>query len=87
LYLKLDMNKLYQHLLCIFIIGVGALIAGSVGLFEHYKRREGFLQPGKPGVRCGVDLPTCSVGTQCLNGFCATTEMPPVIPNELPVYP
>ena len=81
------MNKLYARLICIFIIGVGALLAGSIGLFESYKRHEGFLQPGKPGVRCGVDLPTCSVGTQCLNGFCATTEVPPVIPNELPVYP
>ena len=81
------MNPAYMNLLCIFIIGVGALVAGAIGLFERYKVREGFLQPGKAGVRCGVDLPTCSVGTQCLNGFCSTVEIPPVIPNQLPVYP
>lgn len=76
-----------MNLLCIFVIGFGALIAGAIGLFERYTVREGFLQPGTPGVRCGVDLPTCSMGKQCLNGFCSAVDTAHLPPNELRVYP
>jgi hypothetical protein len=47
---------------------------------------EGF-QAGMPGVRCGVDLPTCQHGLQCINGFCDTPRQSALPPNELPVYP
>lgn len=42
---------------------------------------------GTPGVRCGVDLPTCKVGLQCMNGFCNYPMKPTLLKNELPVYP
>jgi len=48
--------------------------------------REGF-KSGMPGIRCGVDLPTCSLGLQCLNGFCEKALAPALPKNELPVYP
>ena len=47
---------------------------------------EGFTA-GMPGVRCGVDLPTCKVGLQCMNGFCNYPMQPTLSKNELPVYP
>ena len=48
--------------------------------------KEGF-KAGMPGVRCGVDLPTCATGTQCVNGFCQNTGPPTLPRNVLPVYP
>jgi len=81
-----DMNASIINLLSIFIIGVGAIIAGFVGFLERYTDREGFTA-GHPGVRCGVDLPMCVSGTQCINGFCAKPDAPPLPANELPVYP
>jgi hypothetical protein len=73
-----------SNMLCIFIIGVGAIVAVFMGINE----REGFVNvPGNPGVRCGVDLPTCAVGTQCMNGFCVNSKMPKLTSNQLPVYP
>ena len=68
-------------LLFTFVIGAATL------LFAHaFHLREGF-QAGKPGVRCGVDLPSCSGGTYCMNGFCQGTAPPTLPPNDLPVYP
>jgi hypothetical protein len=64
-----------------FVIGLVAIV------FLHAKiMREGF-KAGEAGVRCGVDLPTCSVGSQCLNGFCQRIVQPVLPANELPVYP
>jgi len=64
----------------ILIIGAGLILLGLSGF------REGF-QAGMPGRRCGVDLPTCPPGTQCMNGFCETPKAPALPKNELPVYP
>jgi len=80
------MSKTMINLLCIFIIGVGAIVAGLIGFLERYRHMEGFTA-GHPGVRCGVGLPTCVPGTQCINGFCAKPDIPPLPANELPVYP
>lgn len=75
--------KITQMMLCLFIIGVGAIVMAYTGLVE----REGFLNaPGTPAVRCGVDLPTCVVGTQCVNGFCSGTAAPALLANQLPVF-
>ena len=77
--------KVAMNVICILIIGVGVLVAAWTGLTE---RLEGFVnRPGTPGVRCGVDLPPCSQGTQCMNGFCVNSKRPTLTPNELPVYP
>lgn len=65
---------------CIVFIGIGFV------LLYASNASEGF-QAGMPGVRCGVDLPTCNVGLQCINGFCASPSMPPLLHNQLPVYP
>ena len=68
-------------LFVVYIVGLGLV------LFVFTKMsREGF-QAGMPGVRCGVDLPTCRFGLQCMNGFCKKTSLQQVLPNELPVYP
>ena len=62
-----------------------ALILLALGIF-FLSRYEGF-QAGLPGIRCGKDLHSCSSGTQCLNGFCGTTNKPPLLANQLPVLP
>jgi hypothetical protein len=67
--------------LFVLLVGVAAILLAHAGL-----AREGF-KAGMPGVRCGVDLPTCSVGTQCVNGFCENTNPPTLPRNTLPVYP
>ena len=68
-------------LLVVCIVGLQLL------LFIFTKMsREGF-QAGMPGVRCGVDLPTCRFGLQCINGFCKKTSQPLLLPNQLSVYP
>jgi len=55
-------------------------------LLWEFKLKEGF-EAGVPAVRCGVDLPTCAVGKQCMNGFCGYPSAPALPPNQLPVFP
>jgi hypothetical protein len=45
---------------------------------------EGFVD----GVRCGVDLPPCSDGLRCMNGYCRS-DIPPTMPaiSDLPIKP
>lgn len=68
----------------LLLVGTCALLLGQAAL-----SREGFMfgvsQAGEPGIRCGVDLPTCRGGTSCMNGFCQRAKAPPLLPNELPV--
>jgi hypothetical protein len=74
------MFKVSHYALIILVIGIGLVLLG----FSGY--REGF-KAGMPGIRCGVDLPTCSLGFQCMNGFCEKPSVPALGKNELPVYP
>jgi hypothetical protein len=74
------MFKLSWKIAIILVIGFGFILLGISGF------REGF-KAGMPGIRCGVDLPTCSLGLQCMNGFCENPSMPPLLTNQLPVYP
>ena len=67
--------------LFLLVVGAAAILLGHAFIM-----REGF-QAGLAGVRCGVDLATCSVGTKCLNGFCQNTDVPRLPANDLPVYP
>jgi len=69
-----------------FIFLLIVLFVGFVLIVYPDIIKEGF-KSGMPGVRCGVDLPTCSVGLQCLNGFCNYPKQPALLNNELPVYP
>ena len=72
--------------LTLFIIGLCAIIIGHAAFIK-----EGFSAggpyAGEPGIRCGVDLPTCAPGTACMNGFCQRPQKPDLPSNELPVYP
>jgi hypothetical protein len=67
--------------LFVLIVGVAAILLAHAGF-----GKEGF-KAGMPGIRCGVDLPTCATGTQCVNGFCENTSPPTLPRNVLPVYP
>lgn len=58
----------------------------TVFLLVFLFKKEGF-QAGMPGIRCGVDLSTCSSGTQCMNGFCGKMDKPQLLANQLPVFP
>ena len=64
----------------LFILGAVCIYLGLSGF------REGF-QAGLPGIRCGVDLPKCSTGFQCMNGFCVRPVLPALQRNQLPVFP
>ena len=74
------MFKMSWKVAIILVIGLGLLLVGMSGF------REGF-KAGMPGFRCGVDLPTCPTGLQCMNGFCESPRAPELGRNELPVYP
>lgn len=81
--MKVNMNLVY-----ILILGVGVLFAAATGILERLMPYEGFVNiPGTPGVRCGVDLPSCANGTQCMNGFCVNYNRPALTRNQLPVLP
>lgn len=66
----------------LLVIGTVALLLAQANFFK-----EGF-KAGEAGIRCGVDLPSCSTGKICMNGFCQP-PMPISKPtsNELSVYP
>ena len=68
-------------MLFILVVGAAAILLAHAGL-----AREGF-KSGMPGLSCGVGLPTCEVGTKCVNGFCQNTSPPTLPRNDLPVYP
>jgi hypothetical protein len=68
------------ELIIIGIIGIALVLLG----LQTYS--EGFTA-GMPGIRCGVDLPTCNPGLQCFNGFCSSPVKPSLLANQLPVYP
>ena len=72
--------KLHWKVSVILVIGIALVLLGIS------RMKEGF-QAGMPGIRCGVDLPTCSPGLQCMNGFCDKPSAPPLPKNQLPVYP
>ena len=67
--------------LFLLLVGICAALLGHAGFLK-----EGFAA-GEPGVRCGVDMPTCASGTVCMNGFCQRPTKPNLPDNELPVYP
>ena len=67
--------------LFLILVGLCAIILGHVAFL-----REGF-SAGEPGIRCGVDMATCTPGTVCMNGFCQRPAKPELPDNELPVYP
>jgi hypothetical protein len=48
------------------------------------KKTDGFVDAG----RCGVDLPPCSSGLRCINGYCKS-DIAPVLPyfSDLPITP
>ena len=79
--------KIPSWLAFIVFIALGLFLVGISG-YHSRKELEGFLaSAGQPAVRCGVDLATCAVGTQCINGFCGVPRPSQLPPNELPVYP
>ena len=79
--------KIPSWLAFIVFIALGLFLVGISG-YHSRKELEGFLaSAGQPAVRCGVDLPTCAVGTQCINGFCGVPKPSNLPANELPVYP
>ena len=79
------MLKISEYMVYVLFIGFGILLVGLSGIYSR-KAYEGFLA-GQPGIRCGIDLPTCRVGKQCINGFCGAAIIPVLPPNELHVYP
>jgi len=75
------MVNISWKLACIFILGLGLIL---LGLSKY--TMEGF-QAGMPGIRCGIDLPLCQPTLQCMNGFCASSQQPALLANQIPTYP
>lgn len=74
------MLKITWKVAILLVIGIALVLIGISGF------REGF-KAGMPGIRCGVDLPTCPHGLQCMNAFCEKPVVPVLPKNELHVYP
>jgi len=59
-------------------------------VYPNTSQQEGFMPHTVQlsNRRCGVDLPSCIDGEQCLNGYCSSTE-PPKWPEitDLPIRP
>jgi hypothetical protein len=67
--------------LFLLLVGTCAILLGRAAFL-----REGFAA-GQPGIRCGVDMPSCVPGTFCMNGFCQRPDKPELPGNQLVVFP
>ena len=67
--------------LFLLLVGTCAILLGQAAFM-----REGF-SAGKPGIPCGLGMPSCADGTGCMNGFCQRLVKPDLPNNELPVFP
>lgn len=74
------MFKLSSKSILLGAIGIVLILIGISTFKEGFKA-------GMPGIRCGVDLPTCSNNLQCMNGFCENSLAPRLPKNELSVFP
>ena len=63
---------------------ISGLLLIALGFSVYHM--EGF-QAGQPGIRCGVDLPGCPNGLECMNGICSSSIPPALLANQLQVYP
>lgn len=81
------MNVLDCALVLFFLVVIGLLTYYNV-----YKREEAFINGSAAGdavaPRCGVEFPACPPGTRCVNGYCASVDVPrmPAM-SDLPVLP
>lgn len=49
---------------------------------------EGFTTEGAEGSRCGVNMAPCMDGMRCMNGYCASPNVPVLPPySDIPVKP
>lgn len=79
------MNLLECGLVLFFL-----LVIGLLAYYNIYKRQEAFINgsAGASASRCGVEFPACPNGTRCVNGYCASTDVPTMPPmSDLPVLP
>ncbi|NDG31972.1 hypothetical protein EB118_18100 [bacterium] len=59
-------------------------------IYPNTSQQEGFMPTTVilSNRRCGVDLPSCLEGEQCINGYCASTVPPKLLDvTDLPVRP
>ena len=72
------------------VIIVSIIVFLHAMVYPDTSQQEGFMPytVELSNRRCGVDLPSCLEGEQCINGYCASTN-PPIIPpfTDLPVRP
>jgi hypothetical protein len=66
-----------------------SIILLCISLFLSFLnvKYESFI--GSPdALKCGIDMPPCSFGKSCLNGWCVDST-PPKVPQStgLPVFP
>lgn len=64
----------------LLVVGLAAIMLAHAGFSEGF-------QAGTPAQMCGVDMPECPQGYQCMNGVCARPDKPNLPRNELPVLP
>jgi hypothetical protein len=70
-----------------FIMGITfILLIIMMSLYVYYFRKvsDSFVDVG----RCGVDIPSCSDGLRCMNGYCKS-DIPTHLPklSDLPIRP
>ena len=65
-----------KHLIVIILV--------IVILYATHNVNEGFINES----RCGVDLPSCTSGLRCINGYCKSDNAP-MLPSisDLPIIP
>jgi len=81
------MSRELYSALTLGAIAIALLVADRLFRINPFLVSEGFQISGYP-TRCGTDLPPCSYGTRCMNGFCRGTDKPQLYDrNPLPVTP
>jgi hypothetical protein len=67
----------------LILIGLGLFLL----ILDRFYRINTVVDSFENPERCGVDLPPCSFGKRCMNGFCVSDSTPILKPTMLPVFP
>lgn len=75
------------NILLVGLFAFALLVIDRHVRINPFLANEGFQVHGYP-TRCGTDLPPCSHGKRCMNGFCRSEDIVQLYDrNPLPVVP
>ena len=71
----------------LYLITLILVLALALLVADRILRIEPFCKGSDAPARCGVGFPPCEHPLRCINGKCASTEIPFLKKTDLPVVP